>query len=98
MNRVFVVSNSGHDFSPARVFGDIAFLSSGPIGKFNTDTMQERFLEELISSGPGDYIIPCGMNIMNIVACSIFSDIHHRLNLLIFDSNSKCYKPQNIYF
>jgi len=96
MTKVFVVNKSSHDFSPARQFGELIYLSEGPMDRYAANNMARQFLPELQKSSPGDFILPCGLSIMNLVAASIFSHLHGRLNLLIF--KNKTYKEINLVF
>lgn len=84
MTKVFIVNRSSHDFSPAREFGEIVFLSEGPMNRYATNNMFREFEEQMKDSGPSDYIVPCSLNVMNSIACAIFAHKHGRLNLLLF--------------
>ena len=96
MPRVYVVNKSSHDFSPAARFGDLVFLSEGPMNRYEANNMARQFLPELRKSSPGDFILPCGLSIMNLVAASIFVHLHGRLNLLLY--KNKVYKEINLVF
>lgn len=84
MPKVFVVNNSAHDFSPAAEYGDLIFLSEGAMNRYATNNMHRQFSEKLRDSMPEDYILLCGLSVMNAVACSIFAHKHGRLNILLF--------------
>jgi len=90
MPKVFVVNKStsksgtGHDFSPAEKFGEIVFLSKGPMNRYSTNNMHRRFTEVMQNSNPDDYIVPCSLNVMNIIAGAVFAFMHGKLNLLLF--------------
>ena len=84
MRRVFVVNKSAHDFSPAEEFGELTFLSEHSMNRYAVNNMHREFSQRLEDSGPDDLILLCGLSIMNVVACSIFSHMHGRLNLLIY--------------
>jgi len=84
MKTVFVVNKSSHDFSAAKQFGKIVFLSNGPMNRYGTNNMVRTFEESLKDSSPEDYIVPCSLNVMNSIACAIFAHKHGRLNLLLF--------------
>ena len=90
MSKVFIVNKStsrsgtGHDFSPAERFGEIVFLSEGPMNRYSTNNMHRKFTEAMQGSGPEDYIVPCSLNVMNSIACAVFAVMHGRLNLLLF--------------
>ena len=84
MNRVYVVNKSYHDFSAAEHYGELVYLSSGSFKRFDVNNMVRQFMPHLSRSTPADWILPTALNIMNIVACSIFASLHNRLNLLLF--------------
>lgn len=88
MANVFIVNRSSHDFSAAMIYGDLVFLSEGPMNRYATNNMIRMFKDALKDSSPGDYIVPCSLNVMNSIACAIFAHLHGRLNLLLFKGNS----------
>jgi hypothetical protein len=81
---VYIVNKSSHDFSAAEQFGDIIFLSEGPMNRYATNNMHREFSEKMFGSHPDDYIVPCALNVMNSLACAIFVHKHGKLNLLLF--------------
>lgn len=83
MAKVYVVNNSGHDFSAAYSYGELIFLSSGAIPRYNINQMYREFSNILQHSDPEDYILCTALTQMNMVAAGIFAHIHGRLNLLI---------------
>ena len=95
MSKVFVVNKSTHDFTPAERYGDLVFLSSGPMVRFQVNSMARRFWERLKFSEKGDYILLSGLSVMNVVACSIFARLHGRLNLLIY-RNGQYYEANTV--
>jgi hypothetical protein len=94
MNKVYVVNRSSHDFSEANKYGEIVFLSEGPMNRYATNNMTREFKEHMKDSGPEDYIVPCSLNVMNSIACAIFAYKHGRLNLLLF--KERTYLERNI--
>lgn len=94
--KVFVVNRSAHDFSPAMEYGDIVFLSEGPINRYACNSMYRNFSHLMENSSSGDYIVPCSLNVMNSIACAIFAHKHGRLNLLLY-KNGK-YIERNLMF
>lgn len=84
MAKVFIVNKSTHDFSAAKKFGTIVFLSKGSMNRYETNSMARKFLDKLEDSDENDYIVPCSLNVMNSLACAIFASKHKRLNLLLF--------------
>jgi len=84
MQKVFIVNRSAHDFSPAESYGEIVFLSEGPMNRYATNHMHRKFNDVMKDSDEHDYIVPCSLNVMNSIACAIFARKHGRLNLLLF--------------
>ena len=101
MPNVFVVNKStnrgtGHDFSPAEKFGEIIFLSEGPMNRYSTNNMHRKFSDIMKDSTGEDYIVPCSLNVMNAIASSVFAVMHKRLNLLLFKEGD--YVERNLVF
>lgn len=88
MSKVFIVNKSNHDFSAARQFGEIVYLSEGPMNRYSTNNMCRVFTDIMKDSSPSDYIVPCSLNVMNAISCAIFAHLHGRLNLLLFKDGS----------
>ena len=81
---VYVVNKSSHNFSPAEEYGNLVFLSEGSMNRYSTNNMVREFSRIMKDSSPGDYIVPCSLNVMNIIAGAIFASKHKKLNLLLF--------------
>jgi len=84
MKKVFIVNKSPHDFSKARKYGELVYLSEGSVNRYNVNHMARRLNEALSKSSSDDYIVLCGLNVMNAVACAMFSAMHKKLNLLLY--------------
>lgn len=82
--KVWIINRSAHDFSDAQRFGELHFLSDGPIIKTNVADMDRQFTARLEASEPEDYILPTSLSVMTAIACSIFVLKHHCLNLLLY--------------
>lgn len=81
---VYIVNKSSHDFSAAKQFGNIVFLSEGPMNRYATNNIHRVFNVVMRDSNKGDYIVPCSLNVMNSIASAIFARKHGRVNLLLF--------------
>lgn len=84
MSKVYIVNKSNHDFSAAMDYGELVFLSEGPVNRYSTNNMLRTFTEKMKDSSGKDYIVPCSLNIMNSIACALFTHKHGKLNLLLF--------------
>ena len=88
MSKVYIVNKSNHDFSAAKHYGDLIFLSEGPMNRYATNNMLRIFTEKMKGSKDRDYIVPCSLNVMNSIACAIFACKHSKLNLLLYKAGS----------
>jgi hypothetical protein len=88
LTKVYVVNKSNHDFSAAKKYGDLVFLSEGPMNRYSTNNMMRVFNERMKHSTVDEYIVPCSLNVMNSIACAIFAHKHGALNLLLFKEGS----------
>ena len=89
MTTVYIINKGIHDHSDAERFGELVYLSEGAINRYATSNMYREFMERLRISQSCDYLLPTGLTIMNVIACSIFVLLHGRLNLLIFKACKK---------
>lgn len=85
MPTVYIINQgAGHDYTPAKEFGTLEYLSEGLFRRTNTGKMHRAFVEKLKYSGPDDYILLTSLTVMCCIACGIFASMHNRLNLLIY--------------
>jgi len=82
--KVFIVNKGGHDFSSASSYGELVYLSEGSLNRYAVTNMYRQFAEILRHSTPDDYILLTGLTTMGVVACSIVSFMHGKLNLLLY--------------
>lgn len=92
--KVYVVNRSSHDFEPAAKYGEIRYLSEGLINRYAVNMMVRTFHETMKDSEEYDYIVPCSLNVMNVIASAIFAHKHGKLNLLLFKEGK--YLERNI--
>jgi hypothetical protein len=95
MPKVYIVNKSFHDFSEAKLYGPLVYLSEGPLNRYGVNDMARKFREILKYSLPNDYIVLCSLNSMNSVACALFARMHGTLNLLLF-KQGKGYIERNL--
>ena len=88
MTKVFIVNKAPHDFRPAEQFGELVFLSEGPMNKYHTNNIFRQFLDRMKDSSESDYIVLCSLSVMNAIACAIFSWKHGTLNLLLYKAGT----------
>lgn len=101
MRKVFIVNDSGHDFSAAEKFGELIVMSTGLLDKYNLTGMKRRFEPHILTSKPTDYILHTGPSVMSALACSMFTALHGRLNILLWKAEQDgrdCYVYRRIVF
>lgn len=98
MNRpkVFVVSNTGHDFSSAEQRGDVVYMFDGKINVFASDQLCKDISTMLRDSSPDDYVIPSGNALAACVAFSTMMEKHGKVNTLIFSFKNSEYEVRTI--
>lgn len=85
MAKVYVVNKGGHNYSDAKRFGELHFLSEGPISKFAVSKIYREFAMQLRESTPNDFILITGLTTMACIACACFSFLHKgKLNMLLY--------------
>ena len=60
------------------------------------DKIKDNMLPILKHSGPSDYILNAGSRTHNIVASCIMTRMHGRVNFLLWNSKTACYKMRSI--
>ncbi len=93
---VFVVNKSAHDFSRAEDYGELRFVTEGKLNRFGTNDMHRQASEVLKGSKSDDFIVPCSLNVLNLIVCATFAVMHGKLNLLLFKGGY--YLERNIVF
>jgi hypothetical protein len=86
--KVYVINKGGHDYSDARRFGRLVYLSEGIMNRYSVGRMYREFSAILKDSNKDDYILVSGLNIMNHIAGAIFGRLHGRLNILLYRKNT----------
>jgi len=96
MPTVYIVNKSYHNFDAVAPFGTPKFLSDGIMNRYGTNFMARQFEEAMEGSLPSDYLVPCSLNVMNMIAAAIFVHKHGRLNLLLYKKGT--YIERNLVF
>lgn len=99
--KVYIPNKSYHNFSDAKRFGELIYLTVGKISIMSTGRMFRTFHPLIEESSPEDYILISGPSVMTSLLCAMFSHKHGVLNLLIFqieDRGPGFYKQRRIDF
>lgn len=104
MPKVYVVNDTGQDYSKAAEFGELVFLTRGKIDPFRPHAVQEEIARTIASfNAKEDYLLPCGAVLANGFAFSwlaawFASDEEEevKVNLLLFDAKKLDYIARTV--
>lgn len=97
-SKVYIINKAAHDFSAAKKYGKLVYLSQKPISRYATNNIFRLFYPILKKSGPEDYVLITSLNTMNIIACVIMALMHHKIKLLIHFSEDNSYIERILSF
>lgn len=84
MPKVFVINNSGHDYSKAKRFGELVFLTEGKVDGYAINKNYRELADKLKDVREGDYILVTSLASLNCITGWIIGQLNLPLNLLIF--------------
>lgn len=93
---VFVVSDSGHDFSSAEQRGEIQYIFDGKVNVFASDQMCREIVDKLQGSTEDDYLVPSGNALAACVAFSTLMEKHGKVNALIYSFKHSVYEVRTV--
>lgn len=96
--RVFVVNRSSHDYSAAKDYGRLTYLSDGLVNRYKTNNIHRKFKKILENVSPDDYLLVTSLPELNIVATGIIVTKHGKINLLIFQPKTNDYTVRTVDF
>lgn len=95
MRKIYVVNDSGHDFTAARSYeGEMIVLTSGKVNIFATDRIKNEMEEKLGEAEPGDYLLLSGNAILNVLASMVLVSKIGEVGFLIFNFNTEKYEKR----
>jgi hypothetical protein len=83
--KVFIPNQSFHDYSDAKRFGELVFLTEGTQNRFKINDSYRRVSHAMRDAAPGDYLLISGPATINAIAASILAHRFGRINFLVFD-------------
>jgi hypothetical protein len=93
--KVFIINNSGHDFSQAEDFGELVFLTSGAVDSSKSNLHYRELAAKMSEAKEGDYILVTSLASINAIAGWIMGRLGLNLRLLIYSNNK--YVVKTIY-
>ena len=99
-SRIFVLNRAGHDYTPAKKFGEeIIPLTIGNINIFNIERNCFMLLEKLIINNydpEKDYLVLSGNLILGFSLGMVMGKIYQKIRVLVFDSSTREYNLKEI--
>lgn len=93
---VFVVADSGHEYSKAADRGNIVFLYEDKVNVFASDKLVKEIEEKLANSEPGDFLILSGNQLAAAIAFDVMLNKHGQVNVLIYSFKFQLYELRTI--
>jgi len=90
MPKVYITNRGGHNHDDAKRFGELVFLTEGPVSRYSISRMYREAAYVLCDSKPEDYVVVSGLSAFMGIVCGIFAMKHKRLNFLVY---KPAYKP-----
>lgn len=81
---VFVPNDAGHDYDIARQYGELVFLTSGVVRKFDAQKLYRRISEKMENTDADDYLMIGSLPILNAIAAAVQAKRHGRVNFLFY--------------
>ena len=96
MPTVWIVSDSGHDYSTAKKFGEVSFLYNDKINVFASDKLVKELCAKLQNSNKNDCVLPSGNSLATCLTFSILMSKHSMVNMLIYSFRNQMYEVRTI--
>lgn len=95
--KVYIVSNTGHDYTPAERRGDLVFIFGSKVNVFATDKMVKEVEQCLKDSSSEDFLLASGAAPASCAAFSVLMRKHAKVNFLIWSFRNQVYEIRTVY-
>lgn len=85
MSKVYITNSAGHDFTNAKQFGELVWVTKGFVSFHSLDRLKHILSEKLAETKPEDYLLLSGTQVICVVASVIWYEKHKCINLLVHD-------------
>ena len=83
--KVFIPNKGHHDYTDAKRYGELIFVTKGIQNKFSVANMARCWEDALEYSQPTDYILQTSLSILTSIGVASFAVKHNgRVNLLLW--------------
>lgn len=94
--KVFVPNDSYHDYSGAKRFGDLVFITEGRVNRKNVNDITRKVAEALEEAEAHDFVVISSLSVINSITCAVMAMRFKRLNLLLFDDHAGSYFSRTV--
>lgn len=84
MNKVFIINNSGHDYSKAEKYGKLVYLTKGQVASYAANKSYREIADKMKDVTANDYILVTSLASLNCIAGWIIGYLRLPLNLLLY--------------
>lgn len=81
---VWVLNQSGHDYSEAEKYGTLRYLTKGKVDAYASNKYYRIYADALQAMKEGDYILLTGLASMNLILGWIIGFKGFSLNILLY--------------
>ena len=96
MSTIWVVSDTGHEYSKAEGRGTLRFLFTGKVNVFASDMLVKEIESKLEEATEEDYLLPSGNAVANCLAFTSLLNRFSKVNVLIFSFKHETYEVRTI--
>lgn len=82
--KVYIASKSDHDYSAAKEFGELVFLSEGRVDRYSVGDLYGGLTKALKEATEEDFILISGLTLSNAIASAIMAYRFGSVNYLLF--------------
>ena len=93
---VFVTNLGTHDYTPAKKYGELRFLTRGKINRYETSTIYREFIDAMSDSKESDHLLISSLSILNSIAAAILARKHGVVNFLLYNDGVYTLRHINI--
>lgn len=91
---VFITNLGGHDYEPAKAYGELRFLTKGKIKRYQTNTIYRECIEGMEDASVEDHLLISSLSILNSIAAAILSRKFGVVNFLLYSEGE--YVPRSV--
>ena len=96
MPTVFIPNKSAHDFSPAKKFGTLSYVTVGSIDRFKVNTLYRIFMEAMEDAVHEDFVMVSSLPILVAIPSMIMARRFGIVHFLMFRPNDNSYMERTV--